>query len=76
MFPEKIDAIWDELVADAVGIYGALGRFDPELEKLFLGIKGELYTGGRLENYVEEEDFVFEGGGYPVDEKIIMEFIN
>ena len=56
MFPEKIDAIWDELVADAVGIYGALGRFDMDLERLFLGIKGEEYSGGRLENYVEEED--------------------
>lgn len=55
-YPEKIDPIWDELVADAVGIYGALGRFDMDLEKLFLGIKGEEYSGGRLENYVEEED--------------------
>lgn len=26
-------------------------------------------------NYVDENDFKFEGSGYPVDEKIIMEFI-
>lgn len=26
-------------------------------------------------NYVEEDDFVFEGGGYPVDEEVIKEFI-
>ena len=55
-YPDKIDAVWDELVADAVGIYGALGKYDMNLEKLFLGIKGDLYEGGRLENYVKEED--------------------
>ena len=26
-------------------------------------------------NYVEEDDFEFESGGYPVDEEVIMEFI-
>ncbi len=55
-FPEKINAIWDELVADAVGIYGAFESFDPKMEKKFLGIDGEKYIGGRLENYVDEED--------------------
>ena len=54
-FPEKIDAIWDELVADAVGIYGAFDSFDPEMEKKFLGIEGDRYIGGRLENYVEAD---------------------
>ena len=46
--------IWDELVADAVGIYGAFGGFRKDLEELFLGISGCRYTGGRLENYTEE----------------------
>ncbi len=54
LYPEKIDAIWDELVADAAGIYGALGRYDRRLEELFLGIKEGRYTGGRLENYTDE----------------------
>lgn len=54
-FPEKIDAIWDELVADAVGIYGAFEKFDPEMEKKFLGIEGKKYIRGRLENYVEAD---------------------
>ena len=26
-------------------------------------------------NYVEEDDFEFEHGGYPVDEEVITEFI-
>ena len=54
LYPERIEAVWDELVADAVGIYAALGRFDPVLEKRFLGIADDRYTGGRLENYTAQ----------------------
>ncbi len=54
-YPDKKDAIWDELVADAVGIYAAFDRFDPKMEELFLGIKDGRYEGGRLENYIEAE---------------------
>lgn len=53
LYPDKIDAVWDELVADAAGITAAFGRFDPEMEKIFLGIDRDRYTGGRLENYTE-----------------------
>ncbi len=53
LFPEKKDAVWDELVADAVGILAAFGKYDADMGKLFLGIEGETYTGGRLENYVD-----------------------
>lgn len=57
LFPDRIDAVWDELVADAAGIYGALGRYDMDLECLFLGIGSDgSYTGGRLENYVKREE--------------------
>ncbi|MBO4267423.1 MAG: hypothetical protein J5910_09590 [Lachnospiraceae bacterium] len=52
-YPDLKDAIWDELVADAVGIYAAFDHFDPQMEKIFLGIEGDHYTKGRLENYVE-----------------------
>lgn len=55
LYPDKIDAIFDELVADAIGLYAAFGRFEPEKEKLFLGIKDGAYVGGRLENYVTED---------------------
>ena len=54
LYPDKIEVVWDELVADAVGIYGAFGGFRKDLEELFLGISGCRYTGGRLENYTEE----------------------
>lgn len=49
--PGDVDPIRDELVADAVGLYAAFGRFDPEMENLFLGLRDGKYTGGRLENY-------------------------
>ena len=51
LYPDRIDAVWDELVADAVGIYAALGRYDAVLEKRCLGITEDRYSGGRLENY-------------------------
>ena len=54
LYMEKKDAIWDELVADAVGILAALGRVDIPLAETVLGITDGRYTGGRLENYVEE----------------------
>ncbi len=56
LYPEDIDSIRDELIADAVGLYAAIGRFDPETEKLFLGIKDGRYVGGRLENYTDEPE--------------------
>jgi len=56
LYPDRIDAVWDELTADAIGIYAALDRYDPDLEKLFLGIQGDWYIGGRLQNYVQDTD--------------------
>ena len=54
LYPKRIDAVWDELVADAVGIYAALDRYDAALEKRCLGITDGRYTGGRLENYADD----------------------
>lgn len=56
LFPDKINAVWDELVADAVGIYACFDSFNPDTEKLFLGIEGDRYIGGRLENYITDEE--------------------
>lgn len=53
LYPDKKDAIWDELVADAVGIAAAFGKIDIGMEKKFLGIDGNSYIGGRLENYTD-----------------------
>ncbi len=55
LYPEKTDAIWDELIADAVGIMAALGHFDISLAEAVLGIRGQSYTGGRLENYIPSD---------------------
>ena len=51
--PGDVAPIRDELAADAVGLTAAYGRFDPEKEKLFLGIRDGRYTGGRLGNYTD-----------------------
>ena len=56
LYPENVDPVRDELIADAVGLYAAFGRFDPETEKRFLGIKDGHYVGGRLENYTPEPE--------------------
>ena len=51
--PGDVAPIRDELAADAVGLIAAYGRFDPETEKFFLGIRDGRYTGGRLGNYTD-----------------------
>ena len=53
LYPDDVDPVRDELIADAVGLYAAFGHFDPEMEKRFLGIKDGRYIGGRLENYTD-----------------------
>lgn len=53
LYPGDIAPIRDELVADAVGLYAAYGCFDPETEKVFLGIRDGRYVGGRLGNYTD-----------------------
>ena len=58
--PGDIAPIRDELVADAVGLYAAYGCFDPETEKLFLGIRDGRYVGGRLENYTDAPESLTE----------------
>lgn len=54
LYPGNVDPVRDEVIADAVGLYAAFGRFDPEKEALFLGIKDGRYIGGRLENYTDD----------------------
>lgn len=58
LYPADVDAVRDELVADAIGLYAAYGRFDPAIEELFLGIRDGRYVGGRLENYTEEPELL------------------
>ena len=55
LYPKQTDPVWDELVADAAGIYAALGSYDIPLAENVLGIRDGVYMGGRLENYVDPE---------------------
>lgn len=55
LFPAKIDAIWDEVTADAVGLLSAFGEYRPALALRLLGIQDGQYIGGRLENYVPDD---------------------
>ena len=55
-YPGNVAPIRDELVADAVGLYAAYGRFDRRLEQLFLGLQEERYLGGRLGNYTDRPE--------------------
>lgn len=51
-YPDNIDFIRDELIADCAGLISAFGYFDSRLLRLFLGMENEKYReGGRLQNY-------------------------
>ena len=54
-YPQNVDPIRDEVIADAIGLVAAFGTYDPQKAALFLGIEGNGYRpGGRLENYPKE----------------------
>lgn len=55
LYKEKIDPIFDELVADSEGVYDTLGCYDRKMIETFLGINENGYTDGRLSNYVKED---------------------
>lgn len=57
--PDDVDILRDEINADRDGITQALGYYDKELARIFLGLEGSTYRpGGRLENYIKSgEDF-------------------
>lgn len=56
-YPGNIDNIRDEVMADAVGIVAATGKYDIQLAKMFLGIDGaSVKTGGRITHYVNENE--------------------
>lgn len=53
LFPEKKNPIWDELLADCMGLLFATGEYSVPLAQAFLGIENGVYIGGRLENYTD-----------------------
>lgn len=55
LYPAEKYPVWDELLADCIGLVYAIGRYDKKLAQIFLGIEDGRYTGGRLENYMSEK---------------------
>ena len=55
-YPEHKEAVRDEVIADAIGLLYAFGKYDAALGRRVIGIGPDGYMpGGRLENYVERE---------------------
>jgi hypothetical protein len=53
--PDDILPVWDEVTADVVGLLCATGSYDAGLAALFLGVSGSGYDGGRLVEYLDDE---------------------
>ncbi len=54
-FSDMIEPIWDEILADYMGIMWAFGSYNVDIAEKCLGIYGEQYVeGGRLQNYVKD----------------------
>ena len=45
------------MIADAIGLVAAFGRYDTKLARRFLGTEGGVFhAGGRLSHYVKEDE--------------------
>ncbi len=53
--PDDILPVWDEVTADVTGLLCATGRYDASLAARFLGIADTGYVGGRLVEYLTDE---------------------
>ncbi len=53
--PDVIAPVWDEVTADVTGLLCATGEYDAKLAAKFLGITPDGYAGGRLVEYLTEE---------------------
>ena len=53
--PESILPVWDEITADLVGMLRAAGSYDAGLAATFLGVSAQGFVGGRLSEYLNEE---------------------
>ena len=53
--PDDVLPVWDEVTADVVGLLCATGRYDAALAARFLGVTEDGFAGGRLAEYLSEE---------------------
>lgn len=56
--PDDVLPVWDEVTADVVGLLCATGSYDVALASRFLGVSEQGFSGGRLEEYLDEEQSV------------------
>ena len=57
LWPENIDEVRDEVLADSMGLIAAFGDYDTALARRFLGVEGASFReGGRLSHYVKEPE--------------------
>ena len=55
LYPDDIEAIRDEVLADLMGVLAAFGRIDVDLVRLFLGIGNYQRDNGRLSYYASPD---------------------
>lgn len=55
MMPDDVLPVWDEVTADVVGLLCATGAYDAALATRFLGVTEAGFVGGRLVEYLSEE---------------------
>ena len=53
--PDDILPVWDEVTADVTGLLCATRGYDASLAARFLGITADGYAGGRLAEYLDDE---------------------
>ncbi len=53
--PDDIAPVWDEVTVDVVGLLCATGDYDSALAALFLGVDPSGFTGGRLSEYLSDD---------------------
>lgn len=56
LFPECVSPLWDEVLADCIGLSASIGSYNPTVAERLLGIDSYgWYNGGRLENYLKPQ---------------------
>lgn len=55
VMPDDILPVWDEVTADVVGLLCATGTYEAALAARFLGVTAQGFAGGRLSEYLDEE---------------------
>ena len=53
--PENVLPVWDEVTADVVGLLCACSTYDAGLASRFLGVTAEGFVGGRLVEYLTDD---------------------